>query len=210
MLNQIIDPVLQLFSSLDYLSIIILMAIESSFIPLPSEVIMPPAGYLASTGQLNIWLVIAAGTLGSLLGALVNYFLAFWLGRTLLYKLARSRAGRWLFLSEGKLHASEFFFKSHGKSSTFIGRLIPAVRHLISLPAGLSQMNLGEFCLATVAGAVIWNAILAGLGYWFGANQAVIKQYYHWLSLAGGLLFIIFIGYLIYRIKIKKSKKGIV
>ena len=199
MIQPLISFILAIFSSLDYGSIAILMAIESSFIPLPSEIIMPPAGYLASLGQLNFWGIIVAGTLGSVSGALICYFLAQTLGRRLLYKLIRSRPAKFFFLTEEKLKASEEFFKDHGKTSIFIARLVPGVRHLISLPAGLAEMNLIDFVISTAGGALVWNSILAGLGYWLGANQNLIKTYYHWIGLTGGVFFLIFIGYLIFK-----------
>jgi membrane protein DedA with SNARE-associated domain len=205
MFSQITAQILGLFSSLDYVSVVILMAIESSFVPLPSEIILPPAGWIAASGELNLWGIIIAATIGSLIGALFNYFLARTLGRKVIYKLARSTWAKFFLINEAKLLASEEYFRAHGKASTFIGRLVPGVRHLISIPAGLAKMNLWDFMAYTVAGAAIWSAILTLLGYWFGANQAQIKNYYHLIAIVGGSIFFLFVIYLIVKTK-GKSK----
>lgn len=155
---------------LNYWTITLLMAIESSFIPLPSEIVVPPAGYMAaSTGEMNIFLVILFSTLGCVIGALVNYGLAYWLGRPIIYKFANSRLGHLFMLNEQKIYKSESFFQHHGSISTFIGRLMPAVRHLISIPAGLARMKLSNFVLFTALGSLIWNSILAVAGYYFAS-----------------------------------------
>ncbi|NLI35911.1 MAG: DedA family protein [Bacteroidales bacterium] len=155
---------------LNYWTITLLMAIESSFIPLPSEIVVPPAGYMAaSTGEMNIFLVILFSTLGCVIGALVNYGLAYWLGRPIVYKFANSRLGHLFMLNEQKIYKSESFFQHHGSISTFIGRLMPAVRHLISIPAGLARMKLSNFVLFTALGSLIWNSILAVAGYYFAS-----------------------------------------
>lgn len=184
MFSTIATWLLSLFSALDYWSIFILMSVESSLIPFPSEIIMPPAGYLASQGQLNIFLVIIAGTLGSLTGALFNYFLADFLGRPLLYALAESRWGKLLLLSPKNLQKSENYFNRYGRVTTFIGRLLPAIRQLISLPAGLARMPLLSFVGFTALGSVIWMTTLTVAGYMLGANQAMIKYYYHYFQTA--------------------------
>lgn len=155
---------------LNYWTITLLMAIESSFIPLPSEIVVPPAGYMAaSTGEMNIFLVILFSTLGCVIGALVNYGLAYWLGRPIVYKFANSRLGHLFMLNEQKIYKSESFFQHHGSISTFIGRLMPAVRHLISIPAGLARMKLSNFIIFTALGSLIWNSILAVAGYYFAS-----------------------------------------
>jgi Uncharacterized membrane-associated protein len=155
---------------LNYWTITLLMAIESSFIPLPSEIVVPPAGYMAaSTGEMNIFLVILFSTLGCVIGALANYGLAYWLGRPIVYKFANSRLGHLFMLNEQKIYKSESFFQHHGSISTFIGRLMPAVRHLISIPAGLARMKLSNFILFTALGSLIWNSILAVAGYYFAS-----------------------------------------
>ena len=170
--------------NMNYGSITILMAIESSFIPFPSEVIIPPAAYIASKpgSELNIILIVIFGTLGALLGAFVNYFLALWLGRPLMYKLADSRLGRMLLLSSAKIQKAENYFNQHGNISTFIGRLIPGIRQLISLPAGLARMNLLSFTLFTALGATTWNIILALLGYIAHGQADLIEKYNKELS----------------------------
>jgi membrane protein DedA with SNARE-associated domain len=157
-----------------YPGITILMFLESSFFPFPSEVVVPPAGYLASQGSMNLWLVIFCGTLGSLLGGIFNYCLAMTVGRGFLH-----RYGRYFLISEKTLNKAETFFCRHGHISTFIGRLVPGVRQYISLPAGLARMNLGLFCLFTSLGAGIWVVILALLGYFFGRNQDLLMDKLH-------------------------------
>ena len=157
-----------------YPGITILMFLESSFFPFPSEVVVPPAGYLASQGSMNLWLVITCGTLGSLLGGIFNYWLALTVGRAFLFKY-----GHYFLISEKTLNRSEAFFIRHGHISTFIGRLVPGVRQYISLPAGLSRMHLGLFCLFTSLGAGIWVVILALLGYFFGRNQDLLMDKLH-------------------------------
>lgn len=170
--------------NMNYSSIVVLMAVESSFIPFPSEVVIPPAAYIASKpeSKLNIFLVILFGTLGALIGAYINYFLALWLGRPILYKLADSKFGKLLLLSSEKIRKAESYFNDHGKISTFIGRLIPGIRQLISLPAGLAKMNFFSFSLYTVLGALIWNSILALLGYIAHGQADLINKYSHELS----------------------------
>lgn len=151
--------------NLNYWTITLLMAIESSFIPFPSEVVIPPAAYKAAEGELNIFLVVFFGTFGALIGAMVNYYLAYFLGRPIIYKLANSRLGRICLIDEHKVHTAEAFFIKRGALSTFVGRLVPAVRQLISLPAGLAKMKLSKFILYTTLGAGAWNIILAAIGY---------------------------------------------
>ena len=152
--------------NLNYWTITLLMAIESSFIPFPSEVVVPPAAYkAAATGELNVWLVILSATLGALIGAFINYFLALWLGKPIVYKFANSRLGHMCLLDEQKIVKAEEFFVRHGVVATLIGRLVPAVRQLISIPAGLARMNIAKFALYTAIGAGAWNAVLATMGY---------------------------------------------
>jgi len=164
--------------ALGYPGIIVLMAIESSVLPLPSELVMPPAGYLAAKGQMNGVLAVAAGTLGSVLGALANYALALFVGEPLL-----RRYGKYVLVSNRSLDRTEAFFRRHGEISTLIGRLLPVVRHLISIPAGVSRMRLGRFILFTALGAGLWCAILTYLGWIIGRHgeevEAVIGGYVH-------------------------------
>ncbi|MBQ9138127.1 MAG: DedA family protein [Alistipes sp.] len=160
--------------NLNYWTITLLMAIESSFIPFPSEVVVPPAAYkAAATGELNVWLVIFFATVGALIGAFVNYFLALWLGKPIVYKFANSRLGHMCLLDEQKVVKAEQFFVRYGVVATLVGRLVPAVRQLISIPAGLAKMNIAKFALYTSIGAGIWNAILAAMGYYL---EAVVPE----------------------------------
>lgn len=153
--------------NLNYWTVTLLMAIESSFIPFPSEVVVPPAAWLAATGSsdLNIYLVIVFATIGACIGALVNYYLALWLGRPIIYKFVNSRVGHMCMLNEEKLKRAELYFEKHGSISTLIGRLITVVRQLISIPAGLARMHIGKFIVFTTLGAGIWNVILAIIGW---------------------------------------------
>ncbi len=169
---QIIDWIVLTVSGLGYPGIIIMMFLESSFIPFPSEVVMIPAGYLAYKGEMSLVLIILAGTFGSLMGALLNYYLAIKLGRPFLL-----RYGKYVMFNEAGLKKMEDFFARHGHVSTFTGRLIPVVRQYISLPAGLARMNLMVFSFYTSLGAGIWVAILALLGYYIGGNELLIKAY---------------------------------
>ena len=162
------------------------MALESSFIPFPSEVVIPPAAYVASSpdNPMNIVLVVVFGTLGALIGALINYLLALWLGRPIIYKFADSKIGRLCLLSSDKVRKAEDYFNRHGKISTFIGRLVPGIRQLISIPAGLARMNIGSFLLYTTLGAGIWNILLALLGYVAHGQADLIDKYNRELSVA--------------------------
>lgn len=191
MVNAVIQWVLAVTQGLGYIGVAILMAIESSFLPLPSEVIIPPAAYLASQGKMNLLLIILAGTLGSIIGASVNYGLSMILGRPLIYKLAGTRLARILLITPEKIANAEKYFLSNACSATFFGRLIPVVRHLISIPAGFSKMPFGKFVLYTGLGSFLWVGILSGLGYFVGANQALLTKYYSeitWgLLILGGL-----------------------
>lgn len=172
MLHEAINWLVTTIGSLGYTGIFLLMAMESSIIPIPSEVVVPPAGYLVQQGQMDMTLVILAGTLGSLVGAYANYFVARHLGRPLLLKY-----GRYVWITEEHFARVESFFKRHGEISTFIGRLLPVARHLISLPAGLAGMNHLRFTAYTLLGSAIWVSVLAGIGYFIGANEALIEQY---------------------------------
>lgn len=143
------------------------MTIESSFIPFPSEIVVPPAAYhAASSGEMNIFLIILFATIGAFFGALINYFLALWIGKPLVYKFADSKLGNLLLLDGTKIHKAEEYFNKHGAISTFIGRLIPAIRQLISIPAGLAKMPLKPFIIFTALGAGLWNIVLALIGYY--------------------------------------------
>lgn len=191
---EVVKTVLEWYmGNLNYITIGLLMVIESSFIPFPSEVVIPFAAYKAAQGDLNIFLVVIAGTLGALIGALINYVLAYYLGRPIIHKLADSAFGRMMLLSEKKvIHAEEYFVKN-GKSSTLIGRLVPAVRQLISIPAGLAKMNLRDFILYTTIGAASWNIILAVLGYYMYEIREKIYPYLGYIMIALGVVFAIYL-----------------
>ncbi len=174
MLHEAINWLLNTILTLGYPGIFLLMAMESSIIPIPSELVMAPAGYWAAAGEMHLALVLLCGTLGSLVGAYVNYFVAHRLGRPLILKY-----GRYVWITEEKFAKVETYFKTHGEISIFIGRLLPVVRHLISLPAGLAGMNHLKFSLYTAVGAGAWCTILALIGYVIGANQELIMRYSH-------------------------------
>ncbi len=182
MLITLVNALLHFSQEIGYWGIVFLMTIESSFIPFPSEAVVPPAAYLAAQGKMNIWLVIGASVLGSLLGALINYVLAYYLGRPLIYRLANSKMARFLLIKTTQIERAEQFFGRYDRSSTFFGRLVPVVRQLISLPAGFVKMPLFSFILYTFLGSALWTIILAALGYFFGANEAVWKMYYGEIS----------------------------
>jgi len=169
------------------------MAIESTFLPLPSELVIPFAAYKAGQGDLNVFIVILSGTFGALCGSLINYTLAYYLGRPLVYKFADSRLGKVFLLSKEKVIHAEDYFIRNGKTSTFIGRLVPGVRHLISIPAGLAKMNLRDFMLFTFVGAGIWNIILAIIGYYLYEIREQIFPYIGHILLVLGLGFVIWL-----------------
>ena len=192
---------------LNYWTITLLMAIESSFIPFPSEVVVPPAAYKAASGnsELNVYLVVLFATIGANIGALINYYLAYFVGRPIVYKFANSRFGHMCLIDEAKVQHAEAYFEKHGALSTFIGRLIPAVRQLISIPAGLAKMKVTTFMLYTTLGAGIWNAILAAIGYYLQSVvpedqlMATVSEYSHELGYVFIGLGILIVAYLIYK-----------
>lgn len=204
---EIIQTVVDWYmANLNYFTIALLMAIESSFIPFPSEVVIPFAAYKAAQGGLNVFGVVIAGTLGAIIGALFNYYLSLYLGRPLVYKLADSRIGKMLLLSKDKVQHAEDYFVKNGNASTFIGRLVPAVRQLISIPAGLSRMNIRNFILYTTAGAGIWNIILALIGYFIYDLREKIFPYIEYILYFLGAAFVI---YLVFKaLKSRKAKKS--
>lgn len=185
MVATLIQSLLDALSRLGYPGIVALMALESSVIPVPSELVMAPAGYLAAQGRLDPWFVVIAGTAGSVLGALVNYWVAATVGEAVL-----RRYGRFVLLSEPALDRSERFFRRHGEIGTFLGRFVPVVRHLISIPAGLARMSVRRFTLFTALGAGAWCAILTWIGWVVGQHAAALDaatddliraQAHHWL-----------------------------
>ncbi|HPX75080.1 MAG TPA: DedA family protein [Bacteroidales bacterium] len=193
---------------MNYTTITLLMTIESSFVPFPSEIVIPPAAYIASDpkSDLNIFLVVLFGTIGALIGAYINYFLALWLGRPIVYKFVDSRLGRFFLLSKEKVVKAETYFNNHGKTSTFIGRLIPGIRQLISIPAGLAKMNFLAFSIYTFIGAMIWNIVLAALGYLAHGQKDLIDKYNKELSIAIVVIVVLVILFFIIRKLIKRKK----
>jgi len=186
MLREFAQDLVDLIFDWGYLGIFLLMAVESSFLPFPSEIVLIPAGYLASQGQMSVPLIMSSALAGSMLGALINYYLALTLGRKILEKY-----GKYFFISEATLDKMDIFFEKHGAISTFVGRLIPGIRQLISVPAGLSRMNLAVFSTYTALGAGIWALVLTMLGYFIGENQELIDLYLK--QITSMVLFILFI-----------------
>ncbi len=198
MLHEIVDFVVKTVGDLGYIGIFVMMFLESTFFPFPSEVVMIPAGYLVYKGEMNMLIVLLCGIFGSLAGALFNYYLAIYVGRSILIKY-----GRYFFIKESTIIKAENFFANHGHISTFSGRLIPAVRQLISFPAGLARMNLLSFSIYTTLGATIWVVILTLLGYYIGDNEALVKEYLS--TIIYTLLALIAIGGFIYYKRINKA-----
>lgn len=193
---------------LNYWTVTFFMAVESSFIPFPSEAVVPPAAWKAATGDMNIYLVVLCATIGALIGALVNYYLALWLGRPIVYKFANSRMGHVCLLDEAKVRHAEEYFDKHGAISTFIGRLVPAVRQLISIPAGLARMGMARFVLFTTLGAGVWNAILAALGYYMRSIPGLeteedvmkaVKEYSTEIGIVFIVLAVAIVAFLVYQ-----------
>ena len=212
---SLIERVVQWYShNMNYATITALMTVESSFIPFPSEVVIPPAAYVAA-GEgsslnvtpyywLNIIIVVLFGTLGAIIGAVINYLLALWLGRPIVYAFADSRVGHLLLLSSDKIRKAEEYFNEHGNVSTFVGRFIPGIRQLISIPAGLAKMNFLSFIGFTALGAMLWNTVLALLGYLAQGQADLINRYSHELSVALIAITIVVIAILVVRHFIKK------
>lgn len=200
----------------NYWFVFIFMVIESSFIPFPSEVVVPPAAYLAcrdygAGADMNVYMVVVFATLGALVGAFINYYISLWVGRPVVYKFADSRLGHACLIDRAKVDRAEKYFDEHGAISTFVGRLIPAIRQLISIPAGLSRMNVGQFALYTTLGALVWNSILGGLGYWLSlhVDQKMlfdkVEQYNSYLSWGGYALLAICVLYILWNAFRKKT-----
>jgi membrane protein DedA with SNARE-associated domain len=200
-MHAVIDWLLTTIGAMGYPGIFALMAMESSVIPIPSELVMPPAGYLAHQGELNVWLAILCGTMGSLVGAYINYFAAHYLGRPLILKY-----GKYVWITEEKFAKVETFFHKHGEISTFIGRLLPVVRHLISLPAGLAGMNHGKFALYTLLGAGIWVTVLTWIGWFIGKEQVLIMRYSHQAVIGVVIFSAVLIAVYVWRDKRKSAR----
>jgi membrane protein DedA with SNARE-associated domain len=203
MIAEIFQPFVDWYmSNINYVTITVLMAVESSFIPLPSELILPPAAYLATKGELNLSLIILFSTIGCVIGALFNYVLSFYLGRKIIYALADSRWARIFFINRQKVEHAEQYFLKNGNSSTFIGRLLPGIRHLISIPAGLSKMNLKKFILFTAIGSALWNSILTLMSYFLIDKWDVYFNEIKWGFILLGVGFIVYLV-----VKALKKKK---
>ena len=208
---SLVDNIITWYSAhMNYASITALMAVESSFIPFPSEVVIPPAAFVAgqpesvlcATGNylVDVLIIVFFGTLGAMIGAIINYGLSVWLGRIIIYKFADSKVGHICLLSSEKIQKAEEYFREKGNVSTFIGRFIPGIRQLISIPAGLSRMHFGSFLWWTFLGAFIWNCILAAIGYVAAGQMDRIKEYSHELSVA----ILVLLGAMILYFVIKK------
>ena len=202
-----------LLDNLNYGTILFLMLIESTFIPFPSEVVVPPAAYNAAAGELNIFFVVIAATIGADLGAAINYGLAYYLGRPFIYRFANSRWGRLCLLNQQKIEKSEQFFSDHGVTATLIGRVLPGIRQLISIPAGLAKMNFWKFILYTTIGAGVWNSILATMGWYLHSfvpknmlNEK-IDEYSVYIKIVIIAAVLLAIAYLIIRTLIKRNSK---
>jgi membrane protein DedA with SNARE-associated domain len=198
MLRELAQDLVDLIFDWGYIGIFMLMAVESSFIPFPSEIVLVPAGYLASQGEMSISLIMLSGVGGSLVGAFINYYLALLVGRRFLEKY-----GKYLFISNKALDKMDIFFSKHGHISTFIGRLIPGIRQLISIPAGLAKMNIVQFSLFTALGAGIWALVLTLLGYFIGENQELINAYLKQITI-GVLILLSLLTFVYY--KYQKNK----
>ncbi|MCQ2238159.1 MAG: DedA family protein [Bacteroidaceae bacterium] len=193
--------------NLNYWTIALLMAIESSFIPFPSEVVVPPAAYKAAIpgSDLNVLLVVLSATGGAMIGSIINYAIAYFLGRPVIYGFANSRIGHMCLLDEQKIKTAEDYFNKHGAIATFTGRLVPAVRQLISLPAGLARMKMGNFLLFTFLGAGIWNSILATIGYYLQSvvpeDQLMgqVEKYSEELKIVIIAVVVLVVGFLLYK-----------
>lgn len=184
-------------SNINYVTVTLLMTVESSFIPFPSEIVVPPAGWKAARGELNIFLVILCGIAGSIIGAVFNYYLALKLGRPLVYRLADTKAAHMMLINSESVQKAENYFNKYGRISTFIGRLIPGIRQLISIPAGLVRMNMRDFIFFTALGSAIWNIVLAVLGYFLYLEKDKLNEYYGEISIFFVVMGICFILYII-------------
>jgi len=209
MISEFFSNVTQWYMDhINYGTVTLLMAIESSFIPFPSEIVVPPAAWKAAQGELNIWLVVFFSTMGALIGALFNYYIALIIGRKLIYKFADTRLANLLLINPASVEKAEKYFIKHGKSSTLIGRFVPAIRQLISLPAGLARMKMRDFLIFTVIGSTSWNIILAALGYFLYSQKELLDKYYMEISWGFIILAVLFVGYLIFKaVSYKKVNK---
>ncbi len=202
-----------LLDNLNYGTILFLMLIESTFIPFPSEVVVPPAAYNAAAGELNVFLVVLFATIGADLGAAINYGLAYFLGRPFIYRFANSKWGKLCLINQEKIEKSEKFFTDHGVTATLVGRVLPAIRQLISIPAGLAKMNFAKFILYTTIGAGVWNSILAAMGWYLHSFvpkdqlEDKINEYSEYIKAVIIAAVLLAIAYFIIRAIIKKNRK---
>ncbi len=202
-----------LLSNLNYPTILFLMLLESTVIPVPSELVVAPAAYHAASGELNVLLVVLFATIGADLGASINYFVALYVGRPVIYKFANSRWGKLCLLNQQKVEKSERYFDEHGIVATLTGRLIPGIRHLISIPAGLARMSYWKFLLYTTIGAGLWHAILAAMGWYLSTFvpedqlESTIEQYNHYIVGAIVGIVILIIAYFVAK-KVFQRKRG--
>ena len=200
-----------LLNNLNYPNILLLMLLESTVVPVPSELVVAPAAYHAASGNLNVFLVVLFATIGAAIGASINYFVALYVGRPVIYKFANSKWGKMCLLNQEKVEKSEKYFDDHGVVATLTGRLIPGIRHLISLPAGLARMHYGKFLLYTTLGAGVWHSILAALGWYLHSVvpedqlDATIEKYNHYIVL--GIVGIVAIVIAYFVIKHYRKKK---
>jgi membrane protein DedA with SNARE-associated domain len=210
MLSEFFSNVTEWYMNhINYGTITLLMSIESSFIPFPSEIIVPPAAWKAAQGELNIELVVLFSTMGALIGAIFNYFIALVIGRKLIYKFADTRLANLLLINPLAVEKAEKYFIKHGNISTLIGRFVPAIRQLISLPAGLAKMKIRDFLLFTFIGSTTWNIILAALGYFLYSQRELLDKYYKEISWGFAILAVLFVGYLIFKaVTYKKVNKN--
>ncbi len=199
MIKELAQTLVDMIFDWGYLGIFIMMAIESSFIPFPSEIVLIPAGYLASKGDMSIVMIMTSALGGSLVGAFINYYLALTLGRKIL-----TRYGKYFFIKESALDKMDDFFAKHGHISTFTGRLIPGIRQLISIPAGLAKMNIVQFSLYTSLGAGIWALVLTLLGYFIGENQELIDIYLKQITIIVLVVIVLLVSWYAYYQKNKK------
>ncbi len=201
MLRELAADLVDLILDWGYLGVFVLMTIESSFIPFPSEIVLIPAGYLASKGEMHIGMIMLSALGGSMIGAFINYYLALLLGRKIL-----SKYGKYFFIKENALQKMDDYFEKHGHISTFIGRLLPGIRQLISIPAGLARMNLAVFSLYTALGASLWAFILVMLGYTIGENQELLDAYLKQITF---VVVVILVLLALWYIRYQKGKKGV-
>ena len=209
MLEQLVNWLLQTLRDVGYPGIVALMAMESSILPVPAELVMPPAGYWVAKGEMNAWIVLACGTVGSVLGALANYWMAHVLGRAFV-----RRFGRYVLLSERSLDRAERFVADHGEISTLVGRLLPVLRHLISIPAGIARMSVSRFVAFTALGAFAWCAVLTGIGYFLGRHEDALPSHEEVQRYVGRVMWIVIplivVGVTIYVIRHRRRRAAMI